>query len=363
LALNFPYVSYTLPYTLKSAKTEPKALENRLITIFGGSGFIGRHLVSRLAKTGARIRVAVRDTEAASFLKIVGDVGQVVPWPADINDPNQVAAAVKGADQVVNLVGILFERGRRTFEKVHVEGAKNVAAAANAAGVKRLVHMSAIGADAGSPAVYGRTKAAGEAAVREAFPEATIVRPSVVFGPEDNFFNLFAGLTRLMPFLPVFGCPVLPKIKLFPDGGLVDVDLYGDGGTRLQPVFVGDVAQAIVNILKSDRHAGKIFELGGPKQYSFKEVMELLLAETGRKRFLAPLPFAVARFEAWFLEFWPKPLLTRDQVNLLQRDNVVSGNEAGFSELGIKPVIAEAILPTYLHRFRPPVQQGFNPAL
>lgn len=337
-------------------------MEKPIITVFGGSGFIGRHLVQRLANTGAHVRVAVRDVEAALFVKVYGDAGQVVPWPADITKPDQVAAAVQGADTVVNLVGILFEWGRKTFHSVHVEGAANVAAAAKAAGVNRLVHMSAIGADSDSPARYGQSKASGEAAVKEAFPDATIVRPSVVFGPEDNFFNLFAGLSRLTWVLPVFGCPIEPGITLFPEGGLIHIDLYGDGGTRLQPVFVGDVAEAISKCIADPETAGQTYELGGPTVYSFKEVMDLLLEETGRKRFLAPIPFGIAKFAAWFLEFWPKPILTCDQVKLLTRDNVVSGGNPGLNDLGISPVAAEAILPTYLHRFRTPANRGLTPA-
>ena len=338
-------------------------MDQPVVTVFGGSGFLGRHLVKRLADAGRSVRVAVRDVEAANFLKIDGDVGQIVPWPADITNPTQVAAAVEGADQVVNLVGILYERGRRTFQRIHVDGAANVAAAATAAGARALVHVSALGADAESPALYGRTKAAGEAGVRQALPGAAIIRPSVVFGPEDNFFNLFAGLSRLTPVLPVFGCPLWPRITLFPEGGLVDIDLYGDGGTKFQPVYVGDVAEAIMRILaRPEECAGKTYELGGPVIYSFKEIMELLLREIGRKRFLVPMPFGLAKFDAWFLEFWPKPLLTRDQVSLLMRDNVVSLGADGFEDLGIDPVTAESILPTYLRRFRPPVRQGFNPS-
>lgn len=338
-------------------------MDQPVVTVFGGSGFLGRHLVKRLADAGRSVRVAVRDVEAANFLKIDGGVGQIVPWPADITNPTQVAAAVEGADQVVNLVGILYERGRRTFQRIHVDGAANVAAAATAAGARALVHVSALGADAESPALYGRTKAAGEAEVRQALPGAAIIRPSVVFGPEDNFFNLFAGLSRLTPVLPVFGCPLWPRITLFPEGGLVDIDLYGDGGTKFQPVYVGDVAEAIMRILaRPEECAGKTYELGGPTVYSFKEIMELLLREIGRKRFLAPVPFGLAKFDAWFLEFWPKPLLTRDQVSLLMRDNVVSPGADGFEDLGIDPVTAESILPTYLRRFRPPVRQGFNPS-
>lgn len=336
-------------------------MDRRVITVFGGSGFIGRHLVKRLADAGFQIRVAVRDTEAARFLKIDGDTGQVAPWLADVTRPDQVAAAVNGADCVVNLVGILYEFGRRTFRNIHVDGAAHVAAAAKAAGVKRLVHVSAIGAARDSPALYGRTKAEGEDAVLAAFPDAVIVRPSVVFGPDDNFFNLFAGLSRLTWALPVFGCPTWPAIKLFPEGGLVEIDLYGDGGTKFQPVYAGDVAEAIKNILSDPATAGQIFELGGPTVYSFKEIMDLLLDATGRKRFLYPLPFGLAAFYAWFLEFWPKPILTRDQVKLLQRDNVVSGKLPGFEELGISPVAAEVVVPSYLNRFRTPARRGLNP--
>ncbi len=344
-------------------------MQKRVITVFGGSGFIGRHLVKRLADAGFQIRVAVRDTEAAGFLKVDGDAGQVVPWLADITRPDQVAAAVDGADCVVNLVGILYQFGRRTFQNIHVDGAAHVAAAAKAAGVRRLVHVSAIGADEDSPALYGRTKAEGEAAVRAAFPGAVIVRPSVVFGPEDNFFNLFAGLSRLTWVLPVFGCPTWPEIKLFPEGGLVEIDLYGDGGTKFQPVYAGDVAEAIKNIVSGPMGAdsagagerGRTYELGGPTVYSFKEIMDLLLDATGRKRFLMPLPFGLAAFYAWFLEFWPKPILTRDQIKLLQRDNVVSGGLPGLKELGISPVAAEVVVPTYLNRFRTPARRGLNP--
>ena len=344
-------------------------MQKRVITVFGGSGFIGRHLVKRLADAGFQIRVAVRDTEAAGFLKIDGDTGQVAPWLADVTHPDQVAAAIDGADCVVNLVGILHEFGRRTFHNIHVDGAAHVATAAKAAGVRRLVHVSAIGAAEDSPALYGRTKAEGEAAVLAAFPDAVIVRPSVVFGPDDNFFNLFAGLSRLTWVLPVFGCPTWPEIKIFPKGGLVEIDLYGDGGTKFQPVYAGDVAEAIKNILSlSDTalsdSAGveRIFELGGPTVYSFKEIMDLLLEATGRKRFLMPLPFGLAAFYAWFLEFWPKPLLTRDQIKLLQRDNVVSRGLPGFKELGISPVAVDAVVPSYLSRFRTPARRGLNPA-
>ncbi len=341
------------------------------VTVFGGSGFIGRRLVKRLAAKGFIVRVAVRDPEAANFLKPMGDVGQIVPLRTDITDPKQVVGAVEGAEAVFNLVGILSQWGGRTFPRLHVKGAANVAQAAQASGVKRLIHVSALGAADDSPSIYAMTKAAGEQAVKEAFPQATIVRPSVVFGPEDNFFNLFAGLARLTPVLPVFGCPFPPRISLFGAGedgswdlfDMLKVDFYGDGGTRLQPVYVGDVGDAMMAILADHETTGKTFELGGPKIYSFKEIMELMLSQVGRQRFLAPVPFALARFYAWFLEKWPKPLLTRDQLRLLESDNVVSEGALTLKDLGIKETPVETVLPTYLHRFRIPQRQDLRIAL
>jgi len=323
------------------------------VTVFGGSGFVGRHLVQRLAALGAEVRIAVRDVNTANLLKPCGDVGQIVPWQVDICDPAQVATAVDGADTVVNLVGILYQRGARTFQRVHVEGARNIAAAATAAGVRRFIHMSALGADKFSPAEYGQTKWLGEEAVREAFADATIFRPSVIFGPEDNFFNLFAGMMRFSPVLPVFGAPMLPKISLGGDAG-PSIDFYGDGGCKFQPVYVGDVAQAMTDTIGRDETRGQTYELGGPRTYSFKELMELLLKVTNRKRMLMPLPLGMASFDALFLQLLPKPLLTPDQVCLMERDNVVSGELQGFDAFGIEPAAAEAVLPTYLHRFRTP---------
>lgn len=333
-------------------------MARHVVTVFGGSGFIGRHLVRRLVADGHTVRVAVRDVEAAGFLKPMANAGEVVVVSADISDPAMVEATVAGSEAVINLVGILYERGRRTFQRLHVEAAGTVARAATSAGVKRLVQMSALGAALDSPAAYGRSKAAGETAAAEAFPGVTIVRPSVVFGREDNFFNLFAGLSRLTPILPVFGCPVIPRIDLFKDGGFVDIDIYGDGGTRFQPIYVGDVADAIVSILDDASTAGRTFELGGPRVYSFKEIMELLLAHIDRRRLLVPIPFAIAAIDAWFLEWLPVPPLTRDQVNLLKHDNVVAEGAAGLADLGVEATPAEAILPTYLHRFRPPKRQS-----
>lgn len=305
-------------------------MATRVITVFGGSGFIGRHLVQRLARRGWIIRVAVRRPDKALFLKPLGDVGQITPIAASLAHPRSVQAAVAGADAVVNLVGILYERGRQRFATVHAEGARLVAEAAKAAGVKRLVHMSALGVDRYSPSEYARSKAAGEAAASIAFPAVTIVRPSVVFGPEDQLFNRFAALARISPVLP----------------------LVGGGNTRFQPVFVGDVADAIAEMLETDAARGRTYELGGPRVYTLREIMELTLQVTNRKRFLMPMPFWLASFQAAFLELLPVPPLTRDQVRLLQRDNLVTPGMPGLAELGIVPTGPEAILPAYLEVYR-----------
>lgn len=307
----------------------------RVVTVFGGSGFIGRHLVRRLAADGWIVRVAVRDTEAAAFLMPLGDAGQIVPIGARVYDPPYVQRAVQGAAAVVNLVGIMAERGRQTFERIHVEGPRAVAEACRDAGVERLVQMSALGADAGAKSNYARTKALGEQAACELFPAATIVRPSLVVGPEDKFFNLFGQMSRIAPALP----------------------LIGGGRTRFQPVYVIDVANAIVRILADPATAGRAYALGGPRIYTFRELMELMLKEIRRRRALVAIPFAMARMQAWFLEKVPAPLLTRDQVRLLETDSVVPEGALTFADLGIEPTAIEAVL-DYLHRFRPQALQG-----
>ncbi|MGD0142171.1 MAG: complex I NDUFA9 subunit family protein [Rhizomicrobium sp.] len=301
-----------------------------LVTVFGGSGFIGRHTVRALAKAGYRIRVAVRHPNLGNFLLPMGSVGQIQIVKTNIDDPDQIAAAVRGADAVVNLVGILFQSGHQRFEALHAEAAGAIAQAAKAAGAQALVHVSSIGADEESESAYARTKADGEARVRAAFPDATILRPSIVFGPEDNFFNRFAALARLAPALP----------------------LIGGGTTRFQPVYVSDVAAAILKCVQDPATHGQIYELGGPGIYSFKELMEFILRETGRKRLLVPIPVAIAMLQATFLQLLPNPLLTRDQVKLLKYDNVVSGGARGFAALGIQPDSLEAVVPAYLWRFR-----------
>ncbi|GAB5470656.1 MAG: complex I NDUFA9 subunit family protein [Rhodospirillales bacterium] len=305
-------------------------MASKVVTLFGGSGFIGRYLVRHLARQGHVLRVAVRHPARADFLKPLGDVGQITPIPASVTHEASVAQAVEGADAVVNFVGILYEKGKRSFQAVHVEGAQRVAAAAKTAGVGSLVQVSAIGADQNAPANYARSKAAGETAVLAAFPEATVVRPSIVIGPEDDFFNRFAAMTRLSPFLP----------------------LIGGGTTRFQPVYVGDVAEAIAKVLLTPGHGGRVYELGGPQVYSFKDLMVLLLQEIDRKRALVTLPSGLASLMAGFMELAPVPPLTRDQVKLLKVDNVVSPEALTFETLGMAPQAIEGILPTYLDKYR-----------
>lgn len=307
-------------------------MDRKVATVFGGSGFIGRHVVQRLAADGWIVRVAVRDPEAAMYLKVAGEAGQIVPIAADITKPETVAKAVEDAEWVVNLVGILYERGKATFQRVHAEGAASVARASAAAGVRRLVQMSAIGADPQSEAAYARTKAAGEAAAQAAFPDVTVVRPSIVIGPEDDFFNRFAAMARFAPALPAFP-------------------------TRFQPVYVGDVAEAIVRCLGDAATKGRTYELGGPRVYSFKELMELMLEEICRPRPVVELPLWVASAQACVLQFLPVPPITPDQVRLLKVDNVVGSGALTLADLGITPTGIEAIMPGYLDRFRPPSRQ------
>lgn len=304
-------------------------MNTRLVTVFGGSGFLGRHTVRALARAGWRIKVATRHPSRGFFLRPLGTVGQIDFVKCDVADAESVAAAVMGSSAVINLTGILFQSGQ-TFEDVQAEGAANVAQAAAAAGVTSLVHVSAIGADAESDSDYAVTKAQGEAAVREAFANAVILRPSIIFGPEDGFFNKFAQMARFFPALP----------------------LVGGGKTRFQPVFVGDVAQAIVTGLDCADARGRTYELGGPTTYSFKELLQLILKETGRRRALLPLPFGLAKIQAAFLQILPNPLLTMDQVTLLKTDNVVAPTAAGLSDFGITPTSVEAVIPSYLWRFR-----------
>ncbi|MGJ5196757.1 complex I NDUFA9 subunit family protein [Bradyrhizobium sp. HKCCYLRH1030] len=306
-----------------------------LVTVFGGSGFVGRNVVRALAKRDYRIRVAVRRPELAGHLQPLGRVGQIHAVQANLRYPDSVASALRDSHVAINLVGVLTESGAQTFEAVQAEGAATVAKAAAAAGA-RMVHVSAIGADAESASSYARAKAAGEAAVLAAVPEAVIMRPSVVFGPEDQFTNRFAGLARISPFLP----------------------LIGGGETKMQPVYVGDVATAVADAVDGKAQPGATYELGGPEVLSFREILKIILDITDRDRALLPLPFGLAKLQAATLQFAPGPLkLTPDQVELLRHDNVVSeaAKAAGLTlqGLGITPDSLEAIAPQYLWRFRP----------
>jgi uncharacterized protein YbjT (DUF2867 family) len=305
-----------------------------LVTVFGGSGFIGRHTIRALAKRDYRIRVAVRRPDLAGHLQPLGRVGQIMPVQANVRYPDSVAAAANGADIVVNLVGILAEGGAQTFDAVQAEGAATIAQAA-ASQNARLVHVSALGADENSSSSYARTKAAGEKAAFAAVSSATVLRPSIVFGPEDQFTNRFATLARAMPVLP----------------------LIGGGETRLQPVFVGDVAAAIADAVEGKTQAGAVYELGGPDVLTLRQVQEYVLKTIERKRLLVPLPFGLAKLQAAVLQFAPGPLkLTPDQVELLRIDNVVSqsAKDANLTlqGLGIAPTSLEKVAPSYLWRFR-----------
>ncbi len=304
-------------------------MRNAVVTVFGGSGFLGRYVVRRLAAAGARVRVICRHPHKAMHLKPMGEVGQITLERGDVLRTDDLSRFVEGSTYVVNLIGILFEFGRQRFGPLQAEAPGRIAEAARAAGVEQLVQMSAIGADPESDADYARTKAAGEAAVREVLPDAVILRPSVVFGPEDDFFNRFGAMAQLSPFLP----------------------LINGGKTRFQPVYVDDVAQAVVLGLLEERLRGRTFELGGPEVLTFKELLEYLLETLGRHRALVSLPGSVARMQAWFMEFLPNPPLTRDQITLLGHDNVVSAGASTFADLGIDPTPLEMIVPSYVHRY------------
>ena len=299
-------------------------------TVFGGAGFIGRYVVQRLARRGFIVRVAGRDPIAAGVLKPMGAVGQIVPLFAPITDEAHVHRALDGARFAVNLVGILAESRAGDFDRVHADGAGRVARLAAAAGVEGLVHVSALGADPGSPSRYGRSKAAGEQLVLQAFPGATILRPSLVFGPEDGFFNRFAALARLLPVMPVIS-----------------------GETRFQPVYVGDVADAVLAALLRPEARGMVYALGGPEVRSFRELMAAVLAWTGRRHKLMEIPMGLARLQARLGEMVPGRPFTRDQLAMLGRDNVVPPDAPGLAALGIGATPMDMVVPAYLARFRP----------
>jgi uncharacterized protein YbjT (DUF2867 family) len=308
------------------------AMRDEIVTVFGGSGFLGRYIVRALARRGWRIRVATRRPDAAFFLQPLGKVGQIHAVAANLRVKSSVLAAARGSSAIVNLVGVLAESGLQTFEAVHGFGARAVAEAARDIGAG-LVHVSAIGADPDSPSAYGRTKAAGEAAVRERIPNAVIVRPSLVFGPEDQFFNRFANMARFAPLMPVIG-----------------------GATRLQPVFVGDIAEAIARVLDGAGLPGTTYEFGGPEVKTMEEIQRYVLTVTGRNRPLVPVPARMARMLGRTLEILPGAPLTSDQVRMLETDNLVSAAAVAegrtLEGLGVDPTSIEAVVPTYLWRYR-----------
>lgn len=300
-----------------------------LVTIVGGSGFVGRYIAQAMARRGWRVRVAVRRPNEAGFVRPYGAVGQVQPVQCNIRDRASLDRAVAGSEAVVNCVGILFETGKSTFDAIQAEGARNAAEAARDAGVARFVHISAIGSDADSDAAYARTKAAGEAAVLAAMPEAAILRPSIVFGTEDQFFNRFAAMARFSPVIPIVG-----------------------PNTRFQPVWVEDVARAAA-LCAAGEAPGGVYELGGPTVYTFRELIQLTLRTIRRRRGILAIPFGLGQIQGAILQNLPNPPLTLDQVRLLARDNVVAPDARGFPELGIEPTAAEAVIEDYLYRFRP----------
>jgi NADH dehydrogenase len=314
-----------------------------LVTVFGGTGFIGRQVVRALAKRGYRVRAAARNEGQGYRLRMLGDVGQIEVVQANLRNRASVERALDGAVACVNLVGVLYETGRQGFEAVQAAGAQTVAECAAAQGITRFVQMSALGADANSPSKYARTKAQGEAAVRAIIPSAVIIRPSIVFGQEDRFFNRFGQMAAISPVLPLVG-----------------------ENTRFQPVFVGDVAAAIANAVQDPAAAGRTFELAGPSVYTFRELMELVRRETGRSPVLVPVPWPVAKLigvggdiQARFMA----PSLTSDQVELLRHDNVPAEGAPGLAELGVtSPTRVETVIPTYLYRYRKGGQYAELPA-
>ncbi|MBN8532182.1 MAG: complex I NDUFA9 subunit family protein [Alphaproteobacteria bacterium] len=306
------------------------------ITVFGGSGFLGHYVVRELAEAGHTVTIACRDPEGAKDLRTAGAVGQVVPVYANLRKPEDIKRTIANSHAVVNLVGVLYSRGKQRFSALHAQGAEKLAQAAKEAGVQRLIHISALGVDKATRSTYARTKLAGEKAVLAAFPEATILRPSVVFGPEDNFFNQFACMARLSPFLP----------------------LIGGGKTRFQPVYAGDVGKAVLACLERPESKGKTYELAGPETFTFRQILEYVLKTTRRRRILLPLPLGLASMIGAFGELLPVPPLTRDQVTLLETDNVTQESMPGLGELGITPTGVESVVPEYLARYRAPGATG-----
>ena len=308
----------------------------KIIAIFGAGGFIGKHLIRNLTKLDYRIKIATRSPYLKGYLKPLGNPGQIELFKTNIFNEEDVKNVLKNCDLVINLVGILYETGKQKFNHIHSRFPQLLSNLCNEQGIKNLVHISALGVKEKHNSLYMQSKLEGEKNIQDTFKPSVILRPSVVFGPEDKFFNTFASLAQFSPALP----------------------LVGGGKTKFAPIYVGDVAKAIVKALELNNSEPKIFELGGPENYSFKELMEILLKEIKKKRFLMPIPFGAAKFQSYFLQMLPSPLLTTDQVEMLKYDNVVTGEYPTLKNLGISATTIESILPKYIYRFRDGGQFG-----
>jgi len=336
----------------------------RLVTVFGGNGFVGRHVVQRLAKTGARVRVAVRDPESALFLRPLGTPGQIVAVKANITVKDEVARAVDGADAVINCAGVLTPSGWNDFLGVHKSGSAILAKAVKAADIKTLVHVSALNADSKSDSAYLKSKGEGETALLSAFPNATILRPSVIVGAEDNFLNLYAKIARWSPVIPMIN-PIFSSIKM------VRSELFGFllptlkprplEGSSFQPVVVADVAEAIVKALDDSDAKGQIYDVVGPTAYTFKKLMFMMLEASGREACVVSYPASWAYFWAFFLEFVPGKPFTCDMVTVLNNDNLPSGDNKGLADLGVQAHSLESVLPSFLNTYRPPSNRRLRP--
>ena len=308
----------------------------KIIAIFGAGGFLGKHLMRQLTKLDYRVKVATRNPYLKGYLKPLGNPGQIELFKTNIFNPEDIKQVLKNCDLAINLVGILYETRKQKFNQVHVKFPYLLSNLCNEIGVKNLVHISALGVGEGHISKYMQSKLEGEKNIQKVFKPSVILRPSLVFGPEDKFFNAFASIAQFSPALP----------------------LIGGGKTKFSPIYVGDVAKAIVKTLKLENSKPKIFELGGPKNYSFKELMEILLEEIKKKRFLIPIPFSVAKLQSYFLQMMPNPLLTSDQVDMLKYNNIVSGEYPTLEDLGIRGKTIQSILPKYIYRFRTGGQFG-----
>lgn len=332
-------------------------MKGKLVSIIGGSGFLGRYVVQELVRVGARVRICTRDTQSAQYLKTLGEVGQINPVYTNVCDGDSIRDGISGSDSVINLAGTLKTGGGNSCENVNAEGAKNVALAAKAEGIENLIHVSSISANPDSRSVYARSKFGGEKAVLDAFPDAVILRPSMLIGEEDKFMNLFAKMAQISPILPVIGCTIMPKFKMVEGASsqwrIPVLEFCSMGGANFQPVYVGDVAKSIINSLGNKSARGKTFELTGPSTYTFKQLLQLMLAETEQKCLIVPSPIPLALTQAFFMELIPGSDISRDQVWLLIEGNVKSGDLPTIEDLGITPRGIESVLPTYLRSYRP----------